>query len=1444
MVLTYRTGAAGSGGKGMADYLGAQADVPELAERLSAYLSSSVAAAEPGMTAAIPRRDMHPLIADLLNIDPNRSLSLEEMANLLAGHRTDGKAIPGKEIQRSTKDKARLAYTDFTFSAPKSFSVALVFAPTEAERAILEECWVRANDALVDHIANKIGGARQGKSGRNGVVPGHMAVVRYDHYTSRPTVKIATAENDTELITVPTHMPGDMQRHSHNIFLHVTMTEDGQIKSPNLDEIRENLHEWGAVGHAYLATFLREQGISVDIDPKTSLSRLTDVPRWACELFQNRADDGEEHARRYAASQGLAWDSLDPRARSAMLKNRVAATRRAKDGAADYQAWLDRAAKAGYRHRSVLRPDQRRGLADRGEQIKTAYGAALPLLEDQYVRRSKLDGSVVRTMAARGLIASGIASPRDVDLVTAAFRTEGIRQDGKMTAVVWGKEHDKRYASVTTGLHEDLEREAIERLRSAAADKSAALSKDQIGAALERVSHVRGYDFSTDHGRKQAAMAEAFAAGGRAIVGIGVAGAGKTAALEPVIDAYHAAGWQSYGVTLAWRQTHSLKGAGVGKKKRAFTMMPDTDRLTDVGIGEDKAFALTVFLKQAGAGELVLNDKTLIVIDEIATLGTRQILELGRLQAEHGFKLVGMGDDKQCQAIEAGHAIKLFRRALGKDQVPEILETIRQKRIEDRETARLFRDGDAGKALERKEAAGLLHLTPGGYADAIKAGVDEWERRTVANQNRAGYRIGISVPTNADAHAVGLEIRQRQRAAGRLTGNDFRIQAQDPRGVAYPMDVAVGDTVRLFNRVNARYGEKSRGYFGENGTTAEIVLIDAMEGLRLKRADGKAGFVKWSSLQDKGTGHLRLAYGNALTVDARQGDTLTDHITILPAGTRALNAFKIYPADTRNREDSVLIVSHGAEKEEVRNHRPMGDPWLASASDAEMRQAIRENMARNLSRQPEKGLAVDFINAGMDVFRGSVNGMQAAWHRSTEAAAAEREPDLANKFQERRQEAAVVSLLSQIKRSRIAIGGAVKLLTHEENKPKRRDNRTTRQEEAGLQRNKVKRRERQERTVDMTVARTEFADALRHAGLSLKGEPIMDGKWHRARAECDKGAKQSARYRGYLDHRPSGFIENFKTGLAQPWTASGKMPTLTGADKRRVAAARESREAERKTAGEKAGKKAWAIWMHGTNVTRHDYLARKGVRAHGLRQDRNGNLLIPVRDTTGFVRNVQTISPKGEKLFVKGGRKHGLFAQIGEIDADKPIMIAEGYATAATLYETTGLPVIIAFDSGNLLPVIEAIRAKYPSAPVVVAADNDHHLPRREKPLPNVGKAKADAAAKAVDGVVIAPDFGPIEKRVLIEGATPRTDFNDWAALNGKPALREIVEVQLKQQGIEMPDRKTERTDRVLTQTERDAARQRQQPTPSISQNQANENAQRQTKRQAESNRHNRRPAL
>jgi phage/plasmid primase-like uncharacterized protein len=90
----------------------------------------------------------------------------------------------------------------------------------------------------------------------------------------------------------------------------------------------------------------------------------------------------------------------------------------------------------------------------------------------------------------------------------------------------------------------------------------------------------------------------------------------------------------------------------------------------------------------------------------------------------------------------------------------------------------------------------------------------------------------------------------------------------------------------------------------------------------------------------------------------------------------------------------------------------------------------------------------------------------------------------------------------------------------------------------------------------------------------------------------------------------------------------------------------------------------------------------------------------------------------------------------------------------------------VAFNAGNLLAVAKAYRAADPSRPIVIAGDNDHHLPRRAVPLPNVGKEKAEAAAAAVGGVAALPSFPPDDRS---------SDWNDLARRQGHEPVAAAV---------------------------------------------------------------------
>ena len=86
----------------------------------------------------------------------------------------------------------------------------------------------------------------------------------------------------------------------------------------------------------------------------------------------------------------------------------------------------------------------------------------------------------------------------------------------------------------------------------------------------------------------------------------------------------------------------------------------------------------------------------------------------------------------------------------------------------------------------------------------------------------------------------------------------------------------------------------------------------------------------------------------------------------------------------------------------------------------------------------------------------------------------------------------------------------------------------------------------------------------------------------------------------------------------------------------------------------------------------------------------------------------------------------------------EPLCLCEGYATGASIYEATSYPVAVAFNTGNLLPVAQSLRARFPDSRLVLCADDDAATDG------NPGLTKAKEAARAVGGLLAVPDFGEI----------------------------------------------------------------------------------------------------
>lgn len=222
----------------------------------------------------------------------------------------------------------------------------------------------------------------------------------------------------------------------------------------------------------------------------------------------------------------------------------------------------------------------------------------------------------------------------------------------------------------------------------------------------------------------------------------------------------------------------------------------------------------------------------------------------------------------------------------------------------------------------------------------------------------------------------------------------------------------------------------------------------------------------------------------------------------------------------------------------------------------------------------------------------------------------------------------------------------------------------------------------------------------------------------------------------------------------------------------------EAQEVEYRRRADQAARDARELWAGASESGESPYLQRKGVQGHGVRYlagAGGSTLLVPMRDAAGELQNVQRIAPakpadgNPEKRFMAGGRKTGLFHLIGQVEGADALLIAEGYATAATLHEASRRPVAVAFDAGNLLPVAKALRALHPALALVVCGDDDQATEARSGKNP--GREKATAAARAV-----LTDSGPAG--VVFPDGLPDggTDFNDLAAHLDLAAVRALVD--------------------------------------------------------------------
>lgn len=255
-----------------------------------------------------------------------------------------------------------------------------------------------------------------------------------------------------------------------------------------------------------------------------------------------------------------------------------------------------------------------------------------------------------------------------------------------------------------------------------------------------------------------------------------------------------------------------------------------------------------------------------------------------------------------------------------------------------------------------------------------------------------------------------------------------------------------------------------------------------------------------------------------------------------------------------------------------------------------------------------------------------------------------------------------------------------------------------------------------------------------------------------------------------------GVFGDWSSGLNETWTPHNARLSDKDKDKlnKQILVARQKYYAEKTASYEETAQKVLEQWQRLSDTGTSLYLSKKQAQPFNVRFDQN-NLVIPLKDIDGKLWSLQTVIADGTKRFQSGGKKQGCFHSIGDIQSSPSIYVCEGYATGASIYQATGITTIIAFDAGNLTPVIDSIRSKYPTIALTIAADNDQW-----KEV-NVGRDKAEEAAQKYGCQVILPKFS--DEYV----ATKPTDFNDLHVLCGLEEVKNQLFQTPKEKRLPMP---------------------------------------------------------
>jgi len=751
-----------------------------------------------------------------------------QLRAVLNGHHpeTGERLMNGKPTKRE-----RVPGFDLTFRAPKSVALLHALGDKEASNQV-----VSAHDAAVSaaiaYLERNASNARRGKGGKNRIESKGFIAAAFRHRASRA---------------------GDPLLHTHVLVANIVKGNDGRWGALDARQVYLQAKTAGYLYQAHLrAELTRRLGVEWTTVDNGSAD-IEGVPRETIRAFSKRRAEIEALVNEANQSNGRATQAAALVSRSAK----------------DYRItpndllpeWKQRAARLGLDEATLASVLEKTTYRAPTTAVRSSIEAVLAgpqgLTEQAstFSRREALQGFCANLRTG--------ASIDEIERMTDAFlsservipvsaRVEGLTAKDSLRVsdgrVIPAGLEERRYS---TNEMLGVEQHVIERAMERRMDGSGVAHNHALEKALS--SRPTLYP-------DQEAMVRRLTSSGQGVeVVIGKAGTGKTFALDAARQAWEESGHRVIGCCLAGRAAEELQlGSGI-ESYTIFGLLDDLDHPVLGGLAPN----------------------TVVVVDEAAMVGTRDISRL--LDHAHlaGAKVVLVGDDGQLPPIDAGGAFRGIKNRL---PAIELSEVRRQPDGWQRDALDLIREGRAAEAVQEYLKHDRVVIARSGEETRRRLILDWWSTTDdpVPAVMLAARRSDVA-DLNARARAV-------MSAAGKLGDEQVSFD-----GVSF----AVGD--RVMTLMNDRLGVK-------NGNRGTIEAVDPVRGeIVFRRDDGRVFTLPRKYLEEGNVTH-----GYAMTGHKSQAMT-TDKTYVLADQT--LYREWGYVAMSRGRDDNRLYVVAGIDPE-------------------------------------------------------------------------------------------------------------------------------------------------------------------------------------------------------------------------------------------------------------------------------------------------------------------------------------------------------------------------------------------------------------------------------------------------------------------------------------------------------------------------------------------------